>query len=126
MKIPAVLRTLPLTSWAIVAVLAFLLVAVSWFAVTAPGRERARADKAVASANVKTQARDTAARETAADERLADHQSINAQEKDLTDAVASLPDARPSDRRRALACQRLRNDPRADQAAVSASCGSGG
>lgn len=51
---------------------------------------------------------DSRAKETAGGERLNDTLIINTREKELTDAVSSLPDARPSDRRRALACERLR------------------
>ena len=46
--------------------------------------------------------------EAAADQRLKDAQAVNAMTKDLTDALQGLPDAKPSARRTALACARLR------------------
>lgn len=56
----------------------------------------------------RTEEKAASARETAAGERLNDTTIINAREKELSDAVNSLPDARPSPRRLALACERLR------------------
>jgi hypothetical protein len=53
---------------------------------------------------------DAKAKEKAADERLADAEAVAETKEKLTDAVQNLPDAMPSARRVALACQRLRND----------------
>jgi hypothetical protein len=61
-------------------------------------------------------------RETAAAERLNDTLNSQAREKELSDAVSSLPDARPSDRRIALACQRLRQQ-RVAERDLPAECG---
>jgi len=107
--IRAALRILPATSWAIVAVCVLMLFGLGWCAVTAPGRERAKLNTAVTAANVRAQATDAKARDLGSDERLADLKTNTQTEKDLTNAVSSLPDARPSDRRVALACQRLRH-----------------
>lgn len=107
--IRAALRTLPATSWAIVAICILMLFGLGWCAVTAPGRERSKLDTAVTAANAKAQATDAKARDLASDERLNDQKTNHQTEKELTDAVSSLPDARPSDRRVALACQRLRH-----------------
>lgn len=103
------LRILPATSWAIVAVCVLLILSLGWCAVTAPGRERAKLDTAVTAANAKAQATGAKTHEQASDERLNDLKTNTQSEKELTDAVSSLPDARPSDRRVALACQRLRH-----------------
>lgn len=106
--IRAALRILPATSWAIVAVCALSILSLGWCAVTAPGRERAKLDTAVTAANAKAQATSAKAGDQASDERLNDLKTNIQTTKELTDAVSSLPDARPSDRRVALACQRLR------------------
>lgn len=54
--------------------------------------------------------RDQNAREGAATSRIEDKGRQDQMKEDLNEAVASLPDNVPSDRRIALACQRLRND----------------
>ncbi|CAN5370337.1 hypothetical protein BH09PSE1_BH09PSE1_17620 [soil metagenome] len=95
-------------SIATIVVLVFAVLLLGYCAVTGPGREARKVDAAVAAANGKTQAVDTAAREVAADERLADALSTATTKQELSNAVANLPDARPSDRRIALACERLR------------------
>lgn len=46
--------------------------------------------------------------ELAADQRLADHVAVNAQEKELLDAIHSVPDEAPDAVRVRLGCQRLR------------------
>lgn len=104
-----VLRTFNAAGWAVVAVCVLLILSLGWCAVTAPGRERAKQDAAAAAANSKALSVDAKARDQAADERLTDLKTNTQLEKELTDAVSSLPDARPSDRRVALACQRLRH-----------------
>lgn len=68
----------------------------------------AKEDARRAEANVGVVTRDSAAKEKAADERLSDTLTINTREKERTDATASLPDARPSDRRFARGCVQLR------------------
>lgn len=103
------LRTFNAAGWAVVAVCVLMLFVLGWCAVTAPGRERAKQDAAAAAANSKALSVDAKARDQAADERLTDLKTNTQLEKELTDAVSSLPDARPSDRRVALACQRLRH-----------------
>jgi hypothetical protein len=92
---------------------AFLTLALSaallWIVLSAHGHERARAELAAARAEIAMRNRDAAAREAAADARLADADARAALAKELSDAVSPLPDQRPSDRRRALACARLRH-----------------
>lgn len=70
------------------------------------GAEGVRDRQAAATAKVETKA--SSARETAATTRQSDTTIINAREKELSDAVSSLPDAAPSPRRVALACARLK------------------
>lgn len=103
------LRTFNAAGWAVVAVCVLMLFVLGWCAVTGPGRERAKQDAAAAAANARAQAVDAKARDQASDERLTDLKTNTQLNKELTDAVSSLPDARPSDRRVALACQRLRH-----------------
>ena len=90
--------------WLAVAVLAAFLLFGAYCAHRAAEGERDRQ----AAEQAETEAKAVSARETAADERLKDTTIINAREKELSDAVNSLPDARPSPRRVALACERLR------------------
>ena len=66
------------------------------------------ADAARQRANAEALTVDRAATAKAADERLSDARTTSILKEDLTDAVSSLPDARPSDRRVALNCERLR------------------
>ena len=101
-------RSLTPLGWAM-AVFALVLAATfAWIALSAPSRERARAELAVARAEATLRDRDGLAREAAATRRAADAVANAALAKDLADAVSPLPDQRPSDRRRALACARLR------------------
>ena len=90
--------------WLAVAVLAAFLLFGAYCAHRAAEGERDRE----AAGQAEIEAKASSARETAADERLNDTTIINAREKELSDAVNSLPDARPSARRLALACERLR------------------
>ncbi|HAD84485.1 MAG TPA: hypothetical protein DCG71_06530 [Brevundimonas sp.] len=102
------LRAIGPASWAVIALCVLLLFVMGWCAATAPGRERAKQDRAVEAANAKARSTDTAARDRAADQRLTDLKINNRLEKERTDAVSSIPDARPSAGRVALACHRLR------------------
>lgn len=102
-------RAIGPASWAVIAVCVVLILSLGWCAVTAPVRERTKLDASAAAANTKAQATDLKARDLGADERVSDLKANTQLEKDLTHAVSSLPDARPSDRRVALGCQRLRN-----------------
>lgn len=80
-------------------------------------RERDRAGDTAAKAAAQALRRDAAAKEQAALERQADTADIAARRQERQDALKHLPDAEPSPRRRALACQRLR-DQGADTTAV--------
>lgn len=104
--------------WLAVALLAAFLLFGAYCAHKAAEGER---DRQAAEAH-KIEAKASSARETAADERLNDSTIINAREKELSDAVNSLPDARPSPRRVALACERLRQQ----GSRLPAECGSEG
>ena len=103
------LRSLTPLGWTTAALSALLIAVLAWVAFTAPARERARAELAAALAEAALRERDSAAREAAAQARAADDAANAALAKELSDAVSPLPDARPSDRRRALACARLRH-----------------
>lgn len=94
--------------WAFVAVCVLMLLTLGWCVATAPSLERAKQDRAIEAANAQARATDTAARERAADQRLTDLKINNRLEKERTDAVSSIPDARPTAGRVALACHRLR------------------
>lgn len=100
-RIPSMLSP---KGWLIVALLAAFLLFGAYCAHRAAEGERDRQ----AAETRRTAEKASSARETAADERLNDTTIINAREKELSDAVNSLPDARPSPRRLALACERLR------------------
>ena len=100
-RVPTMLRP---KGWIAVALLAAFLLFGAYCAHRAAEGERDRQ----AAETRRTEEKASSARETAADERLNDTTIINAREKELSDAVNSLPDARPSPRRLALACERLR------------------
>ena len=102
-------RSLTPLGWLTAALALGLAATLAWIALTAPGRERARTELAAARAEAALRNRDAAARDAAADQRTADAAANAALAEDLADAVSPLPDARPSDRRRALACARLRH-----------------
>ena len=102
-------RSLSPLGWTTAALALALIAALAWIALTAPGRERARAELSAARAEAALRDRDAGAREAAAGRRAADAAANAALTKELADAVSPLPDARPSDRRRALACARLRH-----------------
>jgi len=97
---------LPLRSWLLVAGVLALVVALAWASGKGAEGERAKQDRTA----LKTERRASAARETAGVERSADVDRTRQLEKDLTDATAPFPDSRPSDRRVAFNCQRLRDD----------------
>lgn len=103
------LRAIGPASWAVIAVCVLLLFVLGWCAATAPGRERAKQGRAVEAANVQARATGAASHDRAASERLIDLKINHQLEKELTDAVSSSPDARPTAGRVALACQRLRH-----------------
>lgn len=102
------LRAIGPASWAVIAICVLLLFVMGWCAATAPGRERAKQDRAAEAANAQTRATDAGARDRAADQRLTDLKINNRLEKERTDAVSSIPDVRPTAGRVALACHRLR------------------
>lgn len=78
-----------------------------------------KAEAAAAVATVEVMKVDADAKEVAAIERRNDDAQIAAKKEELTDAVANLPDALPSARRVALACERLRQQG-TDTAAIAA------
>ena len=100
------LRGMTATSWALVALLALCLLTFSWCSYDS-SRNR-REDEARVAANARAADRNTGAVGQAAEERVADTLNTAAQKQELSDAVAQLPDAVPSARRIALACERLR------------------
>lgn len=102
------LRTLTAAGWATAAACLLVMAILCWWAITAPGRERAKLDRAVEAASAQARTTDASARDRAADQRLTDLKINNQLDKERTDAVSSIPDARPTAGRVALACQRLR------------------
>lgn len=115
--LPALAIRLALVAFAILS-----LVIAAVLILNANRANRVRAEQAEASAEALR--RDQPARDRAAEERLADALTINANRETLRDAVQALPDARPSDRRVALACARLRQQG-TRPADLPALCGSG-
>lgn len=114
--IQTIIRTLTPTAWLIVGVLAAFLLFGAFCSYRGVQAEKDR--QAVAAAKIEVKA--STARETAANERHNDNTTINAREKELSNAVQSLPDAIPSARRLALACERLRQQ----GSRLPAECGS--
>jgi hypothetical protein len=102
-------RNLTPLGWIAASLALILALALAWIALATTGRERDRAELAAARAEAAVRDHDAAAREAAATARVADAAANAALTKDLADAVSPLPDQRPSDRRRALACARLRH-----------------
>jgi len=100
-----IFRALTPTAWIVIAVLAAFLLFGGYCAHRAAQGERDRQTNHTR----KIEAKAASARETASGERQADTTTINTREKELSNAVQSLPDARPSPRRLALACERLRH-----------------
>lgn len=102
------LRAIGPASWAVFAICVLLLFVLGWCAATAPGRERARQDAVAEAANAQARVTGAAARDWAANQRLTDLRSTTDWKRERTDAVSSIPDARPTAGRVALACHRLR------------------
>lgn len=98
-------RLLSPTGWLIVAIIAAFALTGAYCSHRGAQGERDRQ----AVETQKTEAKASGARETAAGEASVETPIINAREKDLSDAVNSLPDAVPSARRVRLACERLRH-----------------
>jgi hypothetical protein len=105
----AFLRTIPRllspTGWLIAVIIAAFVLTGAYCSHRGAQGERSRQ----AAETQKTEAKASGARETAAGEASVEIPIINAREKDLSDAVNSLPDAVPSARRVRLACERLRH-----------------
>ncbi|QIF83101.1 hypothetical protein E4341_12760 [Brevundimonas sp. 'scallop'] len=112
-------RLLNPTGWLIVATIAAFVLTGAYCSHRGAHGERDRQAAQIQ----KTEAKAASARETAAREAAAETPIINAREKDLSDAVNSLPDAVPSTRRVRLACERLRQQ---GNTRLPAECGFGG
>lgn len=104
-------RMLSPTGWLIVAIIAAFVLTGAYCSHKGAQGERGRQ----AVETQKTQAKASGARETAAGEASIETPIINARQKDYSDAVNSLPDAVPSDRRVRLACERLRHQGTAER-----------
>jgi hypothetical protein len=102
------IRAIGPASWAVIALCVLALFVMGWCAATAPSRERAKQDRVAEAANAKARTTGAASHDRAADDRLTDLKINNRLEKERTDAVSSIPDARPTAGRVALACHRLR------------------
>lgn len=114
-------RLLSPTGWLIVAIIAAFVLTGAYCSHRGAQGERDRQ----AVETQKTEAKASGARETAAREASVETPIINVREKDLSDAVNSLPDAVPSARRVRLACERLRHQGAAERL-LPESCRSGG
>jgi hypothetical protein len=95
----AAARRVPLVYWVIAALVLILLGTCTIHRVTDNGK--------VSRGEV---IKDQKARDNASDARLNDAQRRDDNKEKLNEAVASLPDGLPSERRLALECQRMRND----------------
>lgn len=104
-------RLLSPTAWLIVTIIAAFVMTGAYCSYRGAQGERDRQ----AVQTQKTEAKASSARETAAGEASVETPIINAREKDLSDAVNSLPDAAPSARRVRLACERLRHQGAAER-----------
>lgn len=115
MSLLALLRSIPRllnpTGWLIIAIIAAFVLTGAYCSHKGAQGERYRQ----AAQTQKTEAKAASARDTAAGERAVETPIINAREKDLSDAVNSLPDAAPSARRVRLACERLRHQGTAER-----------
>lgn len=100
------LRGMTATSGALIVLLTLCLLLFGWCTYDA-SRGR-RDDDARVAANARAADRNTGAVSQAADQRVADTLNTATHKQELSDAVAQLPDAVPSARRVALACERLR------------------
>ncbi|MEE2850365.1 MAG: hypothetical protein VX561_10910 [Pseudomonadota bacterium] len=114
-------RLLNPTGWLIVAIIAAFVLTGAYCSRSGAQGERDRQ----AVETQKTEAKASGARETAAVEASVESPIINAREKDLSDAVNSLPDAVPRARRVRLACERLRHQGAAERL-LPEPCRSGG
>ena len=112
-------RALSMLGWAIIIGLVLLLVLLATCS-HYTGKE-AKRDRIAAEERAQTLDAAIKASDKSSDERLTDIQININREKELTDAISSLPDAVPSPRRIALACQRLRQQGTLD-AGLPASC----
>lgn len=97
---------LPPRGWLAVGVLILFLGFGAYCAQRATDGERGRQ----ATETARIERKGSTGRETASTERLNDQSTLNQQRKATDDALAPLPDAVPSDRRRARHCLRLQRD----------------
>lgn len=104
-------RLLKPTGWLVLAIIAAFALTGAYCSHRGAQGERDRQ----AAQTQKTETKASSARETAAGEASVETPIINAREKDLSDAVNSLPDAIPSARRVRLACERLRHQGTAER-----------
>jgi hypothetical protein len=100
------MRTLTLAGWLMVAVGVLCVLSLGYCAYD--GNRDRRAAERLASANAETFGVTVAARDDLSAQTASDTKANSTLERDLTNAVSPLPDARPSDRRIALQCERLR------------------
>ena len=103
-----VARKVPASLWYGAVALAGVLVLLAYCSSDARRDERDKIEREQTQAYVQDLQTDGKAKERAAGERLSDLTINNDREKALTNAVQNLPDARPSDRRVAINCERLR------------------
>lgn len=100
------IRALTPVAWALVILGVLCILSLGYCAYD--GRRDQRAAQRLASANADTFDVTVAGRDDLSAQTASDTKSNSKLERDLTNAVSPLPDARPSDRRIALQCERLR------------------
>ena len=100
------IRALTPIGWALVALGVLCILSLGYCAYD--GNRDRRVTERLANANADTFEITVAARDDLSAQTASDTKSNSNLERDLTNAVSPLPDARPSDRRIALQCERLR------------------
>lgn len=106
LKALAFLRSISPRAWAVIFLLTAFLAFGAFCSQRAAQGERDRQE----AQSARTERKASTGRENASAERLNDQSNLNRQRKATDDALSSLPDAVPSDRRVARHCLRLQRD----------------
>ena len=114
---------IPLKTWALIGLVVLCGVTLAGVKCAVNQAAQDRADRKAAEAQLELARRASRADTRAADQRLTDVIQSQAASEELHDAIDHLPDARPSDRRVALGCARLRRQREPDLPAVCRSEG---
>ena len=97
--------------WVRVVVVALMVAAVTWPLAYCDGKRAGKAQMqlAIEQANTRYLTQKARADALAADQRLTDQRTVTNLERELSDAVANIPDEVPTARRLARACAQLRS-----------------